>query len=228
MSVIDLQELAAAPAARAQAARRPLCPARAARAPQSMATGSTKRRPLPTPATASAGCSNIRRKTAHSLPAMAGQGRSERGPAVFRRHRQGQRQGRRTPDADAHRPGLSASSRSATSIGGRSSRASRRRPKRSSCSCNTPSTSSAIAATNGNATTRNEPSKRAAERFGFKFEGIFRQHMVVKGENRDTAWYSIIDREWPALKAAYQAWLSPDNFDANGKQIKRLEEFRAP
>lgn len=73
----------------------------------------------------------------------------------------------------------------------------------------------------------NEPSKRAAERFGFTFEGIFRQHMVQKGQNRDTAWFSIIDSEWPALKAAYQAWLSPDNFDADGQQIKRLEDFRA-
>ena len=71
----------------------------------------------------------------------------------------------------------------------------------------------------------NEPSKRAAERFGFTFEGIFRQHMVQKGKNRDTAWYSVIDSEWPALKAAYQAWLSSDNFDADGKQIKRLEDF---
>lgn len=73
---------------------------------------------------------------------------------------------------------------------------------------------------------RNEPSKRAAERFGFKFEGIFRQHMVVKGENRDTAWYSIIDKEWPALKQAYDAWLDPSNFDANGQQKRRLEDFR--
>ncbi|MFJ7356755.1 GNAT family N-acetyltransferase [Phyllobacterium sp. NPDC097923] len=73
----------------------------------------------------------------------------------------------------------------------------------------------------------NEPSKRAAERFGFTFEGVFRQHMVQKGENRDTAWYSIIDSEWPALKAAYQAWLSPDNFDADGLQIRRLEDLRA-
>ncbi|MEI4479991.1 MULTISPECIES: GNAT family N-acetyltransferase [Phyllobacterium] len=72
----------------------------------------------------------------------------------------------------------------------------------------------------------NEPSKRAAERFGFTFEGIFRQHMVQKGQNRDTAWYSVTDQEWPALKAAYQAWLSPDNFDAEGQQIKRLEELR--
>nr|WP_315925401.1 GNAT family protein [Mesorhizobium sp. SP-1A] len=73
----------------------------------------------------------------------------------------------------------------------------------------------------------NVPSKRAAERFGFKFEGIFRQHLVVKGENRDTAWYSIIDAEWPALKQAYEAWLDPANFDAQGQQKKKLEEFRA-
>ncbi|TPM36915.1 GNAT family protein [Mesorhizobium sp. B2-3-4] len=74
---------------------------------------------------------------------------------------------------------------------------------------------------------RNEPSKRAAERFGFKFEGIFRQHIVVKGENRDTAWYSIIDKEWPSLRQAYEAWLDPANFDANGQQKRRLEDFRA-
>lgn len=74
---------------------------------------------------------------------------------------------------------------------------------------------------------RNEPSKRAAERFGFSFEGVFRQHLVVKGENRDTAWYSIIDKEWPALRQAYEAWLDPANFDADGKQKRRLEDFRA-
>lgn len=73
---------------------------------------------------------------------------------------------------------------------------------------------------------RNEPSKRAAERFGFQFEGIFRQHMVVKGENRDTAWYSIIDKEWPLLRQAYKDWLDPANFDADGNQKRRLEEFR--
>lgn len=73
---------------------------------------------------------------------------------------------------------------------------------------------------------RNEPSKRAAQRFGFSFEGIFRQHMIVKGENRDTAWYSVIDGEWPALKAAYEAWLDPSNFDAAGNQKRRLEDFR--
>lgn len=72
---------------------------------------------------------------------------------------------------------------------------------------------------------RNEPSKRAALRFGFTYEGLFRQHMVAKGENRDTAWYSMIDREWPALRAGYQAWLHPDNFDSNGHQRARLETF---
>ncbi len=74
---------------------------------------------------------------------------------------------------------------------------------------------------------RNEPSKRAAERFGFKFEGIFRQHLVVKGENRYTAWYSIIDKEWPALRKAYEAWLDPANFDGDGQQKRRLEDIRA-
>jgi len=73
---------------------------------------------------------------------------------------------------------------------------------------------------------RNEPSKRAAERFGFSFEGVFRQHMIVKGENRDTAWYSIIDKEWPALKKAYEGWLDPSNFDSDGNQRRRLEELR--
>jgi RimJ/RimL family protein N-acetyltransferase len=72
----------------------------------------------------------------------------------------------------------------------------------------------------------NAPSKRAAERFGFKFEGIFRQHMVAKGANRDTAWYSIIDKEWPALKKAYEGWLDPSNFDRDGAQKMRLEDFR--
>ena len=72
----------------------------------------------------------------------------------------------------------------------------------------------------------NEPSKRAAERFGFSFEGIFRQHMIVKGENRDTAWFSIIDKEWPALRKAYEGWLDPANFDSDGNQKRRLEDFR--
>ncbi|MBC8718883.1 GNAT family protein [Ochrobactrum sp. Marseille-Q0166] len=72
----------------------------------------------------------------------------------------------------------------------------------------------------------NAPSKRAAERFGFQFEGIFRQHMVTKGKNRDTAWFSIIDSEWPALKQAYQAWLAPANFGSDGQQIRKLEDFR--
>ncbi len=72
----------------------------------------------------------------------------------------------------------------------------------------------------------NEPSKRAATRFGFQYEGVFRQHYVVKGKNRNTAWFSILDKEWPALKKAYQAWLASDNFDSEGRQKKKLEEFR--
>lgn len=69
---------------------------------------------------------------------------------------------------------------------------------------------------------RNAPSRRAALRFGFRFEGEFRQHMIVKGCNRDTAWFSIIDSEWPALAQAYRQWLAPDNFDGNGVQHQKL------
>ncbi|WGF88245.1 GNAT family N-acetyltransferase [Marinivivus vitaminiproducens] len=73
----------------------------------------------------------------------------------------------------------------------------------------------------------NAPSKRAALRFGFTPEGLFRQHMIVKGQNRDTAWFSILDNEWPALRLAYAAWLDPANFDGDGRQIRRLEDIRA-
>ena len=69
---------------------------------------------------------------------------------------------------------------------------------------------------------RNEPSKVAARRFGFQYEGLFRQDRIVKGESRDTAWFSIIDGEWPALRAEYERWLAPDNFDADGMQKTRL------
>ncbi len=72
----------------------------------------------------------------------------------------------------------------------------------------------------------NAPSKRAALRFGFTAEGVFRQHMIVKGLSRDTAWFSIVDGEWPALRAAYEAWLDPSNFDEAGRQRRRLEEVR--
>jgi RimJ/RimL family protein N-acetyltransferase len=72
----------------------------------------------------------------------------------------------------------------------------------------------------------NEPSKRAAQRLGFTYEGVFRQHMVVKDRNRDTAWYSMLDSEWPAAKAAFEAWLRPDNFDAEGRQLRGLAELR--
>ena len=73
----------------------------------------------------------------------------------------------------------------------------------------------------------NIASRRAAERFGFTFEGIFRQHMVVKGRNRDTAWFSITDGEWPAVRTAFLAWLSRDNFDASGRQRRTLAEIRS-
>lgn len=68
----------------------------------------------------------------------------------------------------------------------------------------------------------NAPSRRAAERLGFTFEGIFRQAIVYKGRNRDTAWYSIIDSEWPALAERFERWLDPGNFDANGRQKSSL------
>jgi RimJ/RimL family protein N-acetyltransferase len=68
----------------------------------------------------------------------------------------------------------------------------------------------------------NEPSRAAALRLGFIFEGIFRQHMIVKGRNRDTAWYSMLDREWPERKARFERWLSPENFDAGGHQRAAL------
>jgi RimJ/RimL family protein N-acetyltransferase len=71
----------------------------------------------------------------------------------------------------------------------------------------------------------NLPSRRAAQRLGFSYEGIFRQHVVVKGRNRDTAWFSVIDSEWPALREAYRAWLLPANFDAAGRQRERLADL---
>jgi RimJ/RimL family protein N-acetyltransferase len=71
----------------------------------------------------------------------------------------------------------------------------------------------------------NMPSRRAAERLGFTFEGVFRQAVVYKGRNRDSAWFSIIDREWPSLKLAYERWLAPENVDVNGRQRSRLADL---
>ncbi|WP_348265159.1 GNAT family protein [Telmatobacter sp. DSM 110680] len=71
----------------------------------------------------------------------------------------------------------------------------------------------------------NEPSRRAASRLGFTFEGIFRQHMVIKGQNRDTAWFAMLNSEWPARKAAFEAWLDPANFDREGRQKSRLMQL---
>ncbi|PKR55539.1 GNAT family N-acetyltransferase [Thalassospira marina] len=73
---------------------------------------------------------------------------------------------------------------------------------------------------------QNAPSRAAATRYGFVYEGTFRQHMVYKGRNRDTAWFSITDLEWPLVRAAFEAWLAPENFDANGKQVKSLQNLR--
>jgi len=71
----------------------------------------------------------------------------------------------------------------------------------------------------------NHPSRRAAQRLGFSYEGVFRQATVVKGRNRDTAWFAVIDKEWPALKEAFSVWLSPANFDAAGQQKEHLSDL---
>ncbi|QMU57992.1 MAG: GNAT family N-acetyltransferase [Boseongicola sp.] len=71
-------------------------------------------------------------------------------------------------------------------------------------------------------------SRRAAERFGISFEGVFRQAAVAKGRNRDTAWFAAIDSEWPALETAFETWLDPANFDAEGQQRQRLADLTAP
>lgn len=73
----------------------------------------------------------------------------------------------------------------------------------------------------------NQRSRRAAERFGFSFEGVFRQHMVIKDRNRDTAWFAIIDRDWPVIRRAFREWLDPANFDDSGGQKRSLTEIRA-
>ncbi len=72
----------------------------------------------------------------------------------------------------------------------------------------------------------NEPSKRAALRFGFQFEGVFRKVMVTKGQNRDTAWYAMTDDDWAVAKPAFEEWLAPSNFDVEGRQVKMLVELR--
>lgn len=71
----------------------------------------------------------------------------------------------------------------------------------------------------------NLASRRAAQRLGFSFEGVFRQALVVKGRNRDTAWFAVTDQDWPGLQAAYAGWLAPSNFDAQGRQIERLSDL---
>ncbi len=73
----------------------------------------------------------------------------------------------------------------------------------------------------------NAPSRKAAERLGFSFDGIFEQAVIYKGRNRDTAWYSIVDRDWPRLKNAYLKWLDQNNFDEQGHQKQKLQHFVA-
>jgi hypothetical protein len=73
----------------------------------------------------------------------------------------------------------------------------------------------------------NAGSRRAAERLGFSFEGIFRQHMIVKGKNRDTAWYSMLDVDWPDRKRRLEAWLRPENFLPDGTERQRLGDVNA-
>ncbi len=74
----------------------------------------------------------------------------------------------------------------------------------------------------------NQPSCAAATRLGFLFEGVFRQATMYKGRNRDTAWYSIVDREWPAVRKAFEIWLDPENFDSEGNQRRRLSDIMQP
>ena len=74
----------------------------------------------------------------------------------------------------------------------------------------------------------NRPSRRAAQRLGFSYEGVFRQATIVKGRNRDTAWFAMIDSEWPALDEAFQTWLSPENFDPSGQQRRALSDLTQP
>jgi RimJ/RimL family protein N-acetyltransferase len=74
----------------------------------------------------------------------------------------------------------------------------------------------------------NLASRRAGRRLGFSFEGVFRQHMIVKGRNRDTAWLAVIDSEWPRLREAFHAWLEPGNFDPDGRQRRKLSDLIGP
>jgi hypothetical protein len=74
----------------------------------------------------------------------------------------------------------------------------------------------------------NQPSRRAAQRLGFSWEGIFRQHLIVKTRNRDTAWLAMCDDDWPAMDRAFEIWLAPDNFDDAGRQRQSLSTLTGP
>ena len=75
---------------------------------------------------------------------------------------------------------------------------------------------------------RNRASRQAARRSGFEFEGLFRQHMIVKHANRDTAWFAMLDGDWPGRRQAFEAWLAPENFNADGRQLRPLAAFEPP
>ena len=128
-------------------------------------------------------------------------------------------------DADADRPGQSRHRGRQHHVYAGDAADRTARPKRNICSRNYVFDALGYRRYEWKCNNLNAPSKRAAERFGFTFEGVFRQHMIVKGRNRDTAWFAMLDGEWPARKAAYERWLSPDNFDADGRQRQRLSEL---
>ena len=118
-----------------------------------------------------------------------------------------------------------ARSSSATSGSRRASSAPARPRRRSCCSSATPWTTSAIAGWSGSATPPTSPRAQRRARLGFRFEGIFYNHLVFKGRNRDTAWFSILDEEWPRLREAYATWLAAANFGPDGAQRQRLSEL---
>jgi RimJ/RimL family protein N-acetyltransferase len=74
----------------------------------------------------------------------------------------------------------------------------------------------------------NMPSRKAAQRMGFSYEGVFRKHLITKGRNRETAWFALTDDDWPDVKAAFETWFDPANFDASGKQRKSLADLTRP
>ncbi len=166
---------------------------------------------------------------AQDLRRLGREPRDARRPLLLR-DRRSSGDGRRHLDADGHPHRPRARSRSGTSSIRRPCSARRSAPRCNTCSHATRSRRWAIAATNGNAmrSTRRRGGRRCV--MAFVFEGMLRQHMIAKGRNRDTAYFSMLDSEWPARKAAFERWLAPDNFDAQGRQKISLSraERRSP